>query len=77
LTLYGKTAVKIQDSVGDGAHIIVNASGITLAFGTHSIVISSSGIAINGPVTTIDGKPFLTHKHTDVTPGGGNTGDVL
>lgn len=57
-----------------GASVVTLApTGITLAFGGHSIVIDSSGV-------TIDGKAFLTHEHlpgTYTAPSGGGpvTGD--
>lgn len=57
-----------------GASVVTLAStGITFAFGGHSIVINSSGV-------TIDDKAFLTHEHLPGTynaPSGGGpvTGD--
>lgn len=42
---------------------------------TISVTIDSPANDI-GSVTTIDGKPFLPHTHSGVTPGGGNSGGV-
>lgn len=50
--------------------IVINSSAITLTFGAHSIVINPSGI-------TLDGKAWLTHTHSGVTTGSGNTGGVV
>lgn len=78
VTLYGPHGVVLQDSptvtasvVAGQSNVTINAnSTITLQVGTHAIVINSSGI-------TIDGKQFLTHHHSGVTTGGGNTGNVV
>jgi len=70
LVLYGHTAAKLQDSVGANATISLTNNAITLACGGHSIVINSSGVII-------DGKVFLTHQHTGVQSGTGDTGGVL
>lgn len=58
------TAVLTPDSF-----VVTAKTSITLQVGSHAIVIDSSGV-------TIDGKPFLTHKHTGVQTGGGVTGNV-
>ena len=76
LTLYGKTALLLLDSIAGNASIKLTASGITLTVGSHSISITSSGITI-GPNTTIDGKVFLPHEHSGVQSGGSNTGGVV
>jgi hypothetical protein len=85
LTLYGPNGVVMRDSdsktVGtltpDGFTLTAQTS-ITLQVGSHSVVINSSGV-------TIDGKDFLTHGHvaTGGTPpltapsgGGPVTGDT-
>jgi hypothetical protein len=70
LTLYGESSVKIQDSLDDNAHVIVNDSGITLAFGGHAIVINSTGV-------TIDGRVFLGHEHSGVQSGSSASGGVI
>jgi hypothetical protein len=50
---------------------IVNSPSISLlSGGVGSVVITSGG-------TIIDGKQFLTHIHSGVTPGVGNTGGVV
>ena len=47
--------------------IVMNSSGVTVSFGSHSAVIDASGI-------TLDGILWDTHYHTGVTTGGGVTG---
>lgn len=76
LALYGKTALLLLDSIAGNASIKLTSSGITLAVGSHSIVITASGISI-GPNTTIDSKVFLAHGHSGVQTGGGNSGGVV
>lgn len=86
LTLYGHAATLLLDSFsGNGSvkltstgitltmgssSITINSSGVTLTYGSNSLVVSSSGV-------TIQGKPFLTHQHTGVTTGSGDSGGVL
>jgi hypothetical protein len=70
LVLYGYTAAQLRDSVAGNATISLTATAITLACGGHSIVINSTGVVI-------DGKVFLTHQHTDVQGGSGDSGPVL
>jgi hypothetical protein len=70
LVLYGNTAAKVQDSVAGNATISLTATAITLACGGHSIVINNTGVII-------DGKVFLTHQHTGVQGGSGDSGPVL
>jgi hypothetical protein len=84
VTIYGPNGVVLRDSdnntsstltpdgISDSAketYEITAGTSITLTVGSHSIVIASSGI-------TIDGKVFLTHEHTNVTTGTVNTGGV-
>lgn len=75
LTFYGKSALLLLDSIAGHSSIKLTSSGITLTCGSQSISITSSGISI-GPNTTIDGKLFLPHEHTDVETGGSNSGGV-
>lgn len=71
----GPNGAVIQD---DGANSVVTISstGITLAFGSNTLTINSSGITMTGTVT-IDGRTFLTHEHSGVQAGGSNTGGVV
>ena len=46
--------------------IVVNTSGITMKFGSKTVVLNGSGL-------TIDGILFDTHVHGGVTAGGSNT----
>lgn len=69
LTLLGPNGVTIED-MGKNSIIAVTPSSISLSAAGHSIVINSSGVVI-------DGRVFLTHEHSGVTPGGGDTGPVV
>lgn len=54
---------------------IVSPGTITLTVGQSSIVISASGVAINSPSLTHNGKNIgNTHVHPDVATGNGTTG---
>ncbi len=85
VTIYGPNGVVLRDSnststltlnpdsyTGNfgGTVNFTAQTSITLTVGSHSIVISSSGI-------TIDGIEFLTHVHSGVTTGSGDTGPPL
>lgn len=82
--LHGKgyTAVRcrpdgtVEIEGGDGSvHITVDPAGnIVIDGGT--VDITGTTVAI-GDLTTIDGKPFLTHTHGGVTTGPGSTGPVV
>ena len=70
LVLYGHTGSLLADSVNEHATIALTSNSITLACGGHSIVINNTGVII-------DGKVFLTHQHTGVQGGSGDSGPVL
>lgn len=54
-----------------------SSDGIALTFAGKTIAISDGALTINGNnLTMIDGHNFLLHGHTDVQPGGGNSGPV-
>lgn len=53
-----------------GATIAYNAGGLT-------ITVAGKVLSINGGGVSVEGKDFLTHKHTGVDPGGGVSGGVL
>ncbi len=67
-----------------GTDVSITASGsLSLAGDDVSIDASgelslsgASGVSIDGPPTTIDGKPFLPHTHGGVTSGGSQTSGV-
>ena len=65
----GPNGCVIKDDSGSSV-ITLTPSSITLSCGGHSIVIDSGGVKI-------DGRVFLTHKHSGVQTGGGNTGNVV
>lgn len=50
--------------------VALNGEGISLTLNGHGIQITNDG-------TFIDGVKFLTHEHSGVTPGSGNTGPVV
>jgi hypothetical protein len=60
LTLYGKTALELLDSITGNGSIKMTSSSITLTCAGHTIVIDSAGVHI-------DGRIFLAHEHTPGT----------
>lgn len=82
VVVQGPSGVQLQDLTGavvatfdkssgvsitfGSGSVVMNASGVTLSFGAHNAVIDSSGI-------TLDGILWDTHYHTGVTTGGGVT----
>jgi hypothetical protein len=78
-----KTAYLIQGPNGfvlrnlnDDYSIVGNSTSIVLTFGSNSITIDSSGISIQGTLT-VNGAAYLSHLHSGVTTGGGDTGPVV
>lgn len=58
--------------------LIIKGDSAVLSVGGVSLTISSGGVDIQGGKLTHDGKNVGSdHKHSDVTPGGGNTGDPI
>lgn len=56
----------------------ITAPHVNVSGATQVNVTSSTKVNINGSGhTTIEGKDFLTHQHTGVTTGGGDSGPVL
>lgn len=72
----------IRFSDTDGVEVVspvkfkVSAPVIDLE-ATTSVTVNSPLNDIKGGGTKIDGKVFLTHEHSGVTTGGGNTGGVV
>lgn len=64
----GPNGIKMKDSAGT-AIVTIDATGINMSFGGHTLVINSTGVVI-------DGKIFLTHEHTLVQTGTSDTGPV-
>ena len=64
----------IQISMGDSIFSLKNEE-IHLQVGGSSLIISSEGILLTGPLI-INGKPYLEHLHTGVMAGPGVTGPV-
>jgi hypothetical protein len=71
----GPNGAVIQDDSGN-AKITLTPSQIVLSVGGNNVTINSSGVSITGTLT-INGKPFLSHEHSGVTAGSGNTGAVV
>jgi hypothetical protein len=69
LTLYGNPGVLMRTQAND-ASISMTSGQISMTAGGHTIVISSSGVVI-------DGRVFLLHDHSGVTTGTGVTGPVV
>jgi len=59
--------------------VVVNSSDKVTITGSNKVDIQSSTLVnVNGSGhTTIEGKDFLTHKHSGVTAGSSNTGNVV
>lgn len=57
-------------TITSGATLSASATEITLSAGGHTIVINSTGVII-------DGRVFLVHEHSGVSPGGADTGPVV
>jgi hypothetical protein len=60
LTLYGKTAVELLDSIAGNSSLKMTSTSISLTCGGHNITIDSAGVHI-------DGRIFLAHEHTPGT----------
>jgi len=71
----GPNGAVIKDDKGSSV-ITLTPTGITLAHGNNSVVISDSGITITGTLT-INGKAYLSHEHSGVATGSSNTGGVV
>ena len=67
--LQGSASIELKEG-----NINMTAATINIT-GTEAVNITSPATGL-GTVTTIDGKEFLTHKHSGVSTGGGNTGGV-
>lgn len=60
LTLYGKTAVELLDSIAGNASLKMTSTSISLTCAGHNVTIDSAGVHI-------DGRIFLAHEHTPGT----------
>jgi hypothetical protein len=85
LAMYGKTALLLLNSLGGASSVKLTATGITFTFGSASIAMNSSGITlsfggssivISSTGVSIMGVDFITHFHTLVQTGGGDSGPV-
>ena len=66
--------------------VITNQSGTTITFGSVSLTVNAAGVTITvngtaytfGPAdATFNGTTFMTHVHSGVTTGSGDTGGVV
>jgi len=71
----GPNGAVIKEDGGNSV-ITLTPNSITLACGSNSIVISSSGISLTGTLN-INGSPYLLHEHKNVMTGTNNTGGVV
>lgn len=69
VVIYGENGAIMRNRTGS-TNITLTDDSIILTVGAHSVVITASGISV-------DGKDFLTHRHKDVTAGISNTGTVV
>lgn len=69
----GNTVIEVGNNL-----VVVQARNVTIQGSTEVDILSSNLVNINGAGhTTIEGKDFLTHKHTGISTGGGTSGPVL
>ena len=66
LAMYGHAGLLLLDSLAGNSSIHMTATGITLTFGSHTVVINSTGVII-------DGRTFLLHEHVPGTYVAGST----
>jgi len=80
-TINGEDAENaVLQTVDGSVRVAVWADRVKLTAGAASLTITADGSTFAGPVNMPDGAvinaiPFVTHKHTGVTTGGGNTGN--
>ena len=63
-------------TINGNSIVTISETEISLAFGSTTVTLNSSGVSINGTLT-INGTPFLAHEHTGVQSGTSNTGGVV
>lgn len=76
----GKAEIESPDfNVAASGSGTLQLGGATLAYGPGGITITVGGtvLQIGAGGVTIQGKPFLTHTHSGVDPGGGVSGGVV
>lgn len=71
VTVVSPTKITLQ-----APEIELSATGAINIHSSASVTVNSPGNTISGGATSIDGKPFLPHTHTDVQSGGSNSGGV-
>lgn len=79
----GKIQLFAPDIELNGETAVINAStSVTVNTGAYNINATGTGTNVTGTValptdTSIAGRPFLTHEHSGVQPGSGNSGGVV
>lgn len=73
--IYGPNGVILR-TVDGSSKITINADGIVLECGDGRIEITDGAVSIDGTLT-INGEAYLSHQHSGVQTGGGNTGGVV
>jgi hypothetical protein len=73
--IYGPNGVILRTVDGVGV-VVINTDAIVLNYGGNTIVMNEDGIEITGTLT-INGTAYLSHQHSGVQTGGGNTGGVV
>ena len=72
ITNYSTNTAQLRNLSGS-AYVELSGNNVNIVGG--NVTISATNVTIGGN-TTIDGRVFMSHKHSGVTTGGGNTGGV-
>lgn len=72
ITNYSTNTAQLRNLSGS-AYVELSGDNVNIVGG--NVTISATSVTIGGS-TTIDGRVFMSHKHSGVQTGGGNTGGV-
>lgn len=72
ITNYSTNTAQLRNLSGS-AYVELSGNDVNIVGG--NVTISATSVTIGGS-TTIDGRVFMSHKHSGVQTGGGNTGGV-
>ncbi len=82
----GPNGAIIQTTSGTTSKVVTNTSGTVITFGSVTFTVNASGVTIDVNGTqyvfaasdaTFNGTAFMTHVHSGVTTGPGDTGGVV